>query len=278
MSTITLTPENYFSQDASIVYMSYSQFKAFMACPAAVLAEIRGEYEPFGKDAFLEGHLFEAVLNGTAQDFYLLHPECISSKGTTKGQPKANFLKIIDSAEAFMRQPEMMAIVQRCEAQKIVTGTINGIPYKGCIDLYDPETGDCWDTKCMRNFDSQYSPDEGRRLEWWEYYGYHYQAAIYRELCRQNFGKVGRFGLMAATKEAVPDVTWLQFDNKILDAAYDIVYELSPMFQGIKTGLIDAESCGKCDYCKSVKRVAEPTIISQYETITNDTEVIDNAE
>ena len=268
MNDFVLTPENYFSTDAAKAYMSYSQFKSFMHCPAAVMAELNGEYEPFGRDAYLEGHLFEAVINGTAQDFYLLHPNVISSKGATKGQPKSNYLKVIDSAEAFMRQSEMIALVRRCEKQKIITGEINGVPYKGCIDLYDPETGDCWDTKCMRNFESVYSPEEGRRMEWWEYYGYQYQAAIYRELMRQNSVKLSRFGLMAATKETVPDVDWLQFDDRLLDAAYDIVYELSPSFQMIKAGLIDAEPCGKCDYCKSVKRVTEPTILSQYGTIT----------
>ena len=272
MNDFALTPDNYFCLEANRAYMSNSQFKAFMKCPAAVTAEINCEYEPFAPDAFLEGHLFEAVLNGQEQDFYLLHPEIVSSKGATRGQPKANFIKAIEAAEAVKRQPEMYTIISRCEKQKIVTGEINGVPYKGCIDLYDPETGDCWDTKCMRNFESVYSPEEGRRMEWWEYYGYQYQAAIYRELMRQNSVKLSRFGLMAATKETVPDVDWLQFDDRLLDAAYDIVYELSPSFQMIKAGLIDAEPCGKCDYCKSVKRVTEPTILSQYGTVTEDWE------
>lgn len=277
MSDVLLTPANYFSNEMGKAYMSNSQFKSFMRCPAAVMAQLNGEYEPAGKDAYLEGHLFEACLIDKAQDFYLLNPDVISSKGATKGQPKANFLKVIDAAEAFMRQPEMYALVKSCEQQKIVTGTINGVPYKGCIDLYDTKTGDCWDTKCMRSFESIYSPEEGRRMEWWEYYGYHIQAAIYRELCRQNFGKAGRFGLMAATKETVPDVAWLMFSDSLLDAAYDIVYEMSPTFLSIKLGLIDAEPCGKCDYCKSVKRVTGPTLLSQYMTITDDLEVDEDA-
>ena len=267
---IPLTNDNYFSPEAMRAYMSNSQFKAFSSCSAAAMAELDGSYQPFGKDCFTEGHMFEALVCGNEELFYMQHPEIVSSRGASKGNPKANYIKIVEAAEAFKRQPAMMEIIGRCEKQKIVTGEINGVPYKGCIDLYDPQTGDCWDTKCMRNFDSIYSPDEGRRLEWWEAYGYHQQAAIYRELCRQSFGRTGRYGLMAATKETVPDVAWLEFDRSILDCAFDMVYELSPMYHAMKCGMIDAEPCGACDYCKSVKVLSEPHLIAQYETIGDD--------
>lgn len=266
MSALTpVTHDNYFSLEIMKQYMSNSQFKAFLACPAAVMVELEGKWISESRDCFTEGHLFEAIVCGDEELFYMSHPEIISSQGRTKGQPKSNFLRVIESANAFKRQPEMMKIVERCENQKILTGVINGVPYKGCIDLFDPVTYDCWDTKCMKDFEGKYSKDEGRKMEWWELYGYHFQAVIYRELCLQNFGKAGRFGLMAATKEPVPDVAWSVFDKSILDCAFDAVYELSPMFNAIKAGIVDAEPCGKCDYCKSVKLLKEPAIISQRE-------------
>ena len=40
-----LTNENYFSTEASMEYMSVSQFKAFESCEAAALAEAKGEYK-----------------------------------------------------------------------------------------------------------------------------------------------------------------------------------------------------------------------------------------
>lgn len=262
--------QNYFSAEMQREYMSCSQFKAFMSCPAAALAEINGEVGKVEKDCFTEGHLFEAIVNGEAECFYMEHPEIISSRGETRGSPKSNFLKAINAAEAIRRQQTVMEIVNRCKKQLIVTGEINGVPYKGCIDLYDPVTGDYWDTKCMRSFDSVYSPAEGRRLEWWENYGYHYQLAIYRELLLQTFGAAGKGGLIAATKEDVPDVAWLTFDDKMLDAALDIVYELSPTYQAMKKGLIDADGCGTCNFCKSKKVLTAPEVVTQYAEVEDD--------
>ena len=275
MSDFILTSENYFSPESARRYMSNSQFKAFMACSAAAMAEVEGRFGCEDKACFAEGHMFEALVCGNEELFYMQNPDIISSQGKTKGQPKANFLKIVEAAEAFKRQAALMEIVKRCQKQVIVTGEINGIPYKGCIDLYDPETGDCWDTKCMRDFKDAYSPEEGRRMEWWERYGYHYQAAIYRELCRQTFGKAGRFGLMAATKETVPDVAWLEFAPSLLDNALDIVHEMSPAFDMIKAGIVDCKPCGKCDYCKSVKVLTAPDMLSDYGSITDEEDAED---
>ena len=44
--------------------MSTSQFKAFMKCPAAIMAEINGEIKPENKDSYTEGHMFEAIVIG----------------------------------------------------------------------------------------------------------------------------------------------------------------------------------------------------------------------
>ena len=259
-----LNSENYFSPEAMHEYMSVSQFKAFDRCQAAAMAELTGEWTPEPKEAFNEGKMFEALICGEEEIFFMEHPEVISSQGKTKGNVKANYLNIMNAAEAFKRQKEFAKIVAHSQKQVIVTGIICGVKYKGCIDFYNPETGDCWDSKCMKDFKGVYSAEEGRMLHWWEVYGYHWQAAIYRELCRQTFGKAGRFGLVAATKEPVPDVAWLEFENGFLDNALDIIIELSPVYQAIKDGLIDPEACGKCAYCKTHKQLCKPEKIGEY--------------
>ena len=267
MSNLILTHDNYFSREAMQHYMSNSQFKAFYTCSAAAVAELEQRWVPEIKECFTEGHLFEAIVCGDEALFYMQHPEIISSRGESRGNPKSNYLRVIEAAQAIRRQPAMMEIIDRCEKQKIITGEINGVPYKGCIDLYDPVTGDCWDTKCMKDFKGEYSVEEGRRMEWWEVYGYQRQSAIYRELCRQMGIKTGRFGLMAATKEPVPDVAWPMFSEQMLDCALDVVYELSPMYQAMKLGMIEPTECGCCNYCKSVKILLQPEPITQYMTI-----------
>ena len=190
------------------------------------------------------------------------NPEIISSQGKSKGNVKANFQKVVEAAGAFMRQPHFTDIVSRSEQQVLVTGNINGVPYKALLDLYDRENNAIWDIKNMRNFESAYSPEEGRRLPWWMVYGYHYQAAIYSELVRQQFGTAPTFGLLAATKEPTPDVQWLLFDPAYLRNVLDVVYEMSPDFQAIKIGMTEALRCEKCDYCRQTKLLDEPEIIT----------------
>ena len=41
---MTLTNDNYFSQEATKNYWSVSQFKAFQKCEACGLAQVRGQY------------------------------------------------------------------------------------------------------------------------------------------------------------------------------------------------------------------------------------------
>lgn len=261
-----LTADNYFSKEAAREYMSTSQFKAFMECPAAVMAEINGEYDAQMKTAFTEGHMFEAFVTGGEEQFCMRHPEIISSQGKTKGNVKANFQKIMNASEAFGRQESFSKIVERCRKQVLVIGTISGVKFKGLLDLYDPETGEIYDTKCMKNFEDAYSPDEGRRVPWWQIWGYHYQAAIYCELARQTFGRETKFSLLAATKEEVPDVAWLEFDSGYLRNILDMIEETAPLYQAVKDGLIDAQRCEKCSYCKSSKVIKKPEIIQTGET------------
>ena len=62
-----LTEENYFSREAQMEYMSASQYKAFLECPAAAMAEIRGEYIREETKALTLGSYMDALFfNNTA--------------------------------------------------------------------------------------------------------------------------------------------------------------------------------------------------------------------
>lgn len=256
-----LTENNYFDLEMQRAYMSTSQFKSFQKCSAQVVAELNGDYQRESKDAFIEGHMFEALVSGDEELFYMQHPEIISSQGKTKGNVKANFKKVLESVESFQRQTAFAKIIARCNKQVLVKGVINGVPYKALLDLYDPLTGEIFDTKCMRDFEDAYSPEEGRRIPWWQHWGYHYQGAIYCELVRQTFGTAPTFTLLAATKEPVPDVAWIQFDPEYLRNVLDIVEEMSPTYQMMKDDFIESERCETCAYCKSTKILKSPELI-----------------
>ncbi len=260
-----LSKDNYFSQEANATFMSQSQFKLFEDCEAAAKAELDGEYSSF-IDAFLEGNYFEAIVCGQRAQFEANHAEeIISSRGETKGQPKANYKSVISASEAFLRQPAFQSIIARCEQQLILTGEIAGFPFKCMIDFFDHATNSEWDLKCMRDFKNIFNERERHYEAWYYGRGYHYQAAITRELIRQNFGSVGDCGIVAATKEPNPDVAWIVFDNERLDLALDIVKEFTPRYARIKRGQVVPDMCGICPYCREHKILVAPELINEYE-------------
>lgn len=257
MRWLKINQNNYFEPDHNL---SASQFKQFTHCEAQGLAIHNGEFV-LDKPAFLEGHYFEACINGTEPLFLERNPEMVSSKGATKGEVKSNFKKIEVSAKRFKTQSFIMGLIEPCKSQVILKGVIGGVPYKGMIDYVNLNTGDFFDTKCIKDTKRVFSEDENRYMNWYYAYGYHYQMAIYRELIRQNLGKIGNHALLYATKEEVLDVGAVGFAPFILDKALEIVEYYSPRYAVIKAGKIIPERCEKCAYCKGTKTIDEIEII-----------------
>ena len=65
------------------------------------------------------------------------------------------------------------------------------------------------------------------------------------------------FYIVAVTKEKVPDVAVIHLPQHILDTALKVVEAKIDGFDLMKKGLIPAERCEVCDYCKSTKRLLE---------------------
>lgn len=258
-----LTHDNYHSREANREYMSYSQFVSFDHCEARALAELNGEYQ-VDKDCYREGHLFEALLNGTESEFLAQNPDMISSQGPTKGQLKSNYKRVVGAADAFKRQQLFMDCLKGCRQQVIATGIIGGVAFKGCID-YLADNLDSFDTKAMANFKKVWSDADSSYLNWYYSYGFHYQASLYNELIRQQNGKTGTPHILAATKEEIPDVAAIEFSRDRLNAALDIIKEFAPRYAAIKRGEIEPTACGKCDYCKSRKVIKGFEIVEEYE-------------
>lgn len=252
---LKLTHDNYFSHEADKRYMSFSQFKAFERCEYAALFAPKEE-----KVYFLEGHFFEAVLDGAGTDYIEAHPQML----TTRKELRENFKRVAEGAYRVMKQPVFAEIFNKCEKQVILTGEIAGVPFKGCIDLFDKEALDTFDTKCVKSFDKVWSPVDYMKLDWFLAYGYHYQAAIYRELIRQNFGANGMQHLIAATKEAHPDIGFWQFQDNILDDTMTIIEHYAPIYAEIKAGKREPHRCNECDFCKDTRSILAPELIEEY--------------
>lgn len=252
-----LNEENYFSIEADKEYMSVSQYKNFKACEAKAYHDLSIP-DSTTKSAFLEGHLFEELVAGNPEKFMAEHPEMVSSRGATAGQLKAEFQKVINAAEKFNSQKFFKNIINKCEKQVILTGEIEGVKIKCCLDLFDKKTNSIYDIKCMKDFKEQWNKDEKTYMPWYYIYGYVLQLAVYREIVRQNFGKEPEeVCLIAATKEDVPDIQALRFDYALLDIELEEFKKYIKHYDDIKKGKIEPHKCNECSYCKTIKEINE---------------------
>ena len=249
-----LTNENYFSKEADLEFMSVSQWKNFLKCEAKAFHDLQFDCHE-EKEAFLEGQLFEALVAGDSKLFMAKHPELISSRGSTAGQLKSNFAKVVKSAEKFNSQEFFRKIIDKCEKQVVLTGEINGIKVKCCLDLFDKETNSIYDIKCMKDFKEQWSSEEHAYTPWYYTYGYVLQLAVYREIVRQNFGEPKQIGLLAATKEDTPDIQAVSFSSELLDLELEEFKMYVTRYDKIKKGLLNPDKCGCCEHCKSTKSI-----------------------
>ena len=245
---MTLTRENYFSPENQLKYMGSSQFKSFMRCSAAALAEIKGEYVRETTTALLVGSYVDAHFEGTLYLFKAHNPEIFTKSGDLKSQYR-QAEEIIARIE---RDPMMMKYLSG-KKQVIMTGEIEGVPFKIRIDSYHPGAA-VVDLKVMRDFEDVWMPGQGKQT-FVDAWGYDIQGAIYTAVEAQNSGTGVQlpFVLGCATKEAVPDLALISLPRHKLDSALEIVKAFAPTFNDIKLGLIPPTRCEKCDYCKSTK-------------------------
>lgn len=252
-----LTPETYFSVEADQEYMSVSQFKAFRACQSKALYNIE-QPDATSKEAFLQGKLFEELVAGDPKLFMAQHPEMVSTRGSTAGQLKSEFQRVVKAAEKFNSQKFFKDIIEKCEKQVILTGEICGVPVKCCLDLFDRETFSIYDIKCMKDFNEQWSKEEKRYIPWYYNWGYVLQLAVYREIVKQNFSKEPKeIALLAATKEEIPDIQAIKFDTELLDIELEDFRHDIRLYDEIKKGTIKPTPCNCCSYCKTIKEIHE---------------------
>lgn len=237
-----ITAENYFSPENEKKYMGSSQFKSFMKCEAAALAEIKGEYERKQTTALLVGSYVDAHFEKTLDIFKAQHPELFKRDGTLK----ADYIKAEEIINRIERD-EMFMRYMSGEKQVIKTGEIAGVPFKIKIDSYHEDVANV-DLKIMKDFEPMYKPGEGK-LTFIEFWGYDIQGAIYQEVEGNHLP----FFIAGATKEDEPDIGIFQIPQEYLDVALDRVKELAPRYQAIKNGEIEPVRCEHCDYCKRTK-------------------------
>lgn len=243
---------NYYSAEANLKYMSCSQFKRFAECEALALAELRGEWTREPSTAMQIGSYVDAWADGSLDAY----KEANTSMYLKSGELKSEFRQAEAIIQRIQRDDMFMRYLDG-EKQVIRTGAINGVPFKIRMDVLHKTA--IVDLKVMRDFESQYKPEQGR-LNFIEYWGYDLQGAIYQEIERQNNGgKQLPFYIAAVTKEAEPDIGIFEIPQYQLDTALQLVAADAPHYWQLVNGLFEPVRCEKCNYCKHTKKLTAIT-------------------
>lgn len=249
---MTLNASNYYEPSP---YMSASQFKAFLGCEAAALAEYEGEYRREPSSALVQGQYVDAYFTGDVDAFKGSHPDLFKKDGTLKST-----YQVCEAAIARIEKDETAMEYLDGEKQVIVTGEILGVPCKGKLDVLHDDR--IVDLKCMRDFLPVWK--DGERLDFIRAWGYDIQAYFYTELVRQVTGKTLPFYILAVTKEASPDLLLVEIPDWLITSAGEVVKHYINRFDLIKKHEIEPRRCGKCAYCKETKRIEKPMKYEEY--------------
>lgn len=247
-----LTAENYYQRTE---YMSASQFKTFLNCEAAALAEAEGAYTREPSTALVQGQYVDAYFTGNVDEFRESHPELFKKDGELKAT-----YSVCESAIARIRRDPVAMEYLKGEKQVIVTGEIESVPCKGKLDVLGD--GRIVDLKCMRDFAPIYK--DGERVDFIRAWGYDIQAYFYTELVRQQYGEKLPFYILAVTKEASPDLLLVEIPDWLINSAGEVVKHYINRFDAIKKHEAEPKRCGHCAYCKETKRIKKPMLYEEY--------------
>lgn len=230
-------------------YMSASQFKAFLGCEAAALAEAERTFLREPSTALVQGQYVDAYFTGNVEEFRGTHPELFKKDGTLKSTFTA-----CEAAIARIEKSETAMEYLEGEKQVIATGEIEGVPCKGKLDVLHDDR--IVDLKCMRDFEPRYK--NGEKLDFIRYWGYDIQAYFYTELVRQQYKVNLPFYILAVTKEASPDLLLVEVPDWLINSAGEVVRHYINRFDAIKRHEIQPKRCGHCAYCKETKVIERP--------------------
>lgn len=231
-----INQDNYYSEAANREFFSVSQYKSFMSCEARAMAEIRGEYQRPVTRALLVGSFVDSYFEGTLEEFMKKNPGIY----TRRRELRADFKRANQIIEIVKTDPKFMDSMSG-EKQRIFTFELFGVKWKAKLDSYNPGKA-ITDLKVVARMD---------KLPLWRY---DIQGAIYQKGVEICTGDRLPFYLAVVTKEKVLDRDIWQIPQSTLDFALRQVEENIGRYIDIKEGCIKPEHCGKCDYCKSIKK------------------------
>ena len=154
------------------------------------------------------------------------------------------------------------------EKERIITGMLEGIPFKCKIDSLNLSGGYFVDLKTMESLQSEkYSTTLHRYTKSLLYniveYQYTLQMYVYQELLKHTYGYEFTPYIMAVSKEPVPDKELILIDDTIIEMGKEIFYG---HVEALKDALAhkSVEGCGHCDYCLTNKSIVAAKTVAEF--------------
>ncbi len=264
-SDFILTPENYYSLEADKHFCSASQLLSFVGrsgipgCEARTMAILNGEYKEETTKAMLIGSILDTLWElddmpleeklGIIADKF---PECVSTRGATKGELKSEFKQAIQLYQRTLKD-ELFCKFMSGSKQTIMQGEIDGLPFKIKMDSYIPHVAivDLKTTQDASRKHRKYVEDSGNRETFYKYMSYDVQLSLYREIVRQNTGETLRCYVACVDKKDHPLPQIIELPPKMLDEAFITIKSAIPTIKLLKSGEIkNYVRCEECDYCR----------------------------
>lgn len=255
-----LDDSTYYSLEMNKKYCSASQYLSFVGrpalpgCEARTMAELNGEYAQETTKAMLIGSILDALWEGaTTEELVDRFPDCVSTRGATKGQIKSEYYQAIQLFNR-TKQDSLFSKYMSGDKQIIMTGEIEGLPFKIKMDSFHPGVAivDLKTTQDSHPMHRYFDRLTGQRLPFYLWWAYDTQLAIYREIVRQETGDKLPCFIAAIDKKPHPRPEVIQLDETLLDTALENVKQNCKKIAMLKSGEIDPIRCDNddCDYCR----------------------------
>ena len=256
---LQLNKDNYFSLQADQEYMSCSQFQGFQKCEAKQMAKLAGEWVDEKSTALLVGSYVHSWNEGieAKREFITNTPEMFTKTGL-----KAEF-KVADRMIEVLEQDEFCMHMLRGQKEVIVTAEMFGMWWKVRFDNYLPEekfASDLKTTKSITEKDWVVRDGVNAKVSFVEAYDYLIRAAVYCEVERLATGREEgdwlNFYIVAVSKEDPPDKAVISLKDPFrYSLELEKIKESLLRIKLLKQGILRPIRCGKCNYCRSTKRV-----------------------
>lgn len=259
MKKLKVTKNNYYDIETNMAYMSASFVKGMMRCEAMTMAETTGNWVRPYSSALMVGSYVDAAFDGpkTFQNWLHYNKRDVLKKD---GTPKAEFVRA-DEMVRKAKSDKVFMEYMRGQKQKILTGEIDGVPFKCKLDVY--RKGErIVDLKTTKDMQPMYKPGEGR-LSFADYWLWPLQMAIYQYIEGNRLPCY----LAVITKEDPPDIAVIQVEQEKMDAEMDFLRAKLPRYDAIKRGLIEPERCENCAYCRATRKLNGVRLLSEFEEL-----------